>query len=53
VSSQAYDNGYRRGMFDKCNGIDEKSFDELELSMYNVQYVTGYHDGYDSNERKI
>lgn len=52
-NSPAYDNGFRAGMFHKCNGIVENEFDTLDYSEYNFDYVTGYHDGFDTNERKI
>lgn len=51
--SKAYDNGYRCGMFHKCNGIDEIVLDECEFNEYNIEYAAGYMDGYESNERKI
>ncbi len=43
-----YDAGYRRGMFDKCNGREAFDLDAER----NLDYVCGYLDGYVANERK-
>lgn len=53
MQDDGYDNGWRRGTFDKCNGLDEKVFDEIEFSEYNIGYVMGYQDAFDTNERKV
>ena len=45
-----YANGWRLGMFHKCNGFVKTIFppDYLDLA-----YTTGYEDGYEGNERRI
>ena len=50
----AYDNGWRAGMFDKCNGREENKFLGWCVdSDANRAYMEGYIDGYVTNERKI
>lgn len=51
---EPWDHGYRRGVFDKCNGREKMStvgydLDNLSVSMY----FDGYEDGWSSNERRI
>lgn len=51
---EGWDDGYRRGMFDKCNGVARKSFTGWDLgAMYNRGYADGYDDGYNSHEQRI
>ena len=44
----SYDHGWRRGIFDKCNGILRKNDNGLD-----VLWFAGYNDAYDSHERMI
>lgn len=51
--STPYDNGWRMGTFDKCNGFARRRFDNVEMTSYNVIYLDGYNDAYNSNEVRI
>ena len=52
-----YDAGYRRGMFDKCNGKPHRYGDwegyNLVDNEFNINYSHGYNDAYESNEVQI
>lgn len=50
---EPYDNGWRQGTFDKCNGRPRKTFEGCEVTIYNVIYIDGYNDAYNSNEVRI
>ncbi len=45
-----YDPGFRRGVFDKCNGQPERySRDSIQDDLF----IAAYFDGYDNNEVRI
>lgn len=50
---EAHSDGWRRGMFDKCNGLPQKSFDDAEFTDYMIDYVIGYHEGWDTHTRRV
>ena len=47
---EGYDNGFRKGTFDKCNGKPAASLDGIADTKYNRGYCSGYLDGYCSND---
>ena len=52
-----YDDGYRRGMFDKCNGKphrygDWSAYNTLDNG-FNINYKHGYDDAYEQNEVRV
>jgi hypothetical protein len=48
-----YDNGFRRGTFDKCNGKPARALDGIPDTKYNRGYIKGYLDGYCSNDSEV
>jgi len=50
---QGYDNGFRMGTFDKCNGKASRNLDGIANTKYNRGYIKGYLDGYCSNDSEI
>ena len=50
---QAYDAGYRRGIFDACNGREKLLEWEYEMSSVNEAFFDGYEETYNKYERKI
>ena len=49
----AYMNGWRVGMFHKCNGKPDRNFSGCETNVYNRIYIDGYDDGFAGNEVRI
>jgi hypothetical protein len=45
----AYDYGYRHGVFDKCNGEPRREFAASDDEIW----IGGYNDGFDGNEVQI
>lgn len=50
---QGYNNGYRKGTFDKCNGNPARNLDGIANTKYNRGYIKGYLDGYCSNDSEF
>ncbi len=48
-----YDNGFRMGTFDKCNGREARSLDNVADTKYNRAYRSGYLDGFVTNEVRL
>ena len=49
-----YANGWRAGMFDKCNGRAEMSFSGWDLDVpYNEGFAEGYVDGWMENDLQM
>jgi len=46
----SYDHGWRRGIFDKCNGRDHYDFSNVPLDSI---WRAGYEDAWEANERRI
>ena len=51
--SEAWDNGWRRGVFDKCNGMPERNFNGCETNVYNRIYIDGCTDAFAANEVRV
>ena len=50
---EGYDVGWRRGIFDKCNGRPEADFKNFLDTPFNRGYIDGYVEAYVSNEVRI
>lgn len=50
---QAYDIGYRMGIFHKCNGIDRLNEWEYFGDSIHEAFFDAYNETYDNHERKI
>ena len=48
-----YDNGYRMGVFDKCNGKPTRALDGIPNTKYNKGYRKGYLDAYCSHDVEV
>ena len=50
---EGYDAGWRRGIFDKCNGREAFDFSKTLDTPFNRGYIDGYVEAYVSNEVRI
>lgn len=50
---EAFDRGYRMGIFHKCNGIDMLCEWEYAMNSVNEAFFDGYYETYENNERRI
>ncbi len=48
-----YKDGWRSGMFDKCNGRPEQVFVAGNYTEEGIDFIAGYWDGYIANERMV
>ena len=50
---RGYDNGFRMGTFDRCNGKPPRDLTKIADTKYNRAYSNGYLDGYVTNESEV